>query len=163
MIGVDLRFPSLVPLSAATTVRDINFENVVGTKSFRPSCRNEIVRSAKAQGNSLRRRLNVNRVIDFRVFRSIRPGDSADIRVLHGLRPVPDRGHTDRGRRTQRRHILGIQSQPSGHIATVRRHTHEPDQLSGQPGRSVGPDSGRLRYRQKGKRDVHFCFLLVTH
>lgn len=86
-----------------------------------------------------------------RFSRSVRSGDSADRRVLHGLRPVLDRCHTDRGRRPERRHLLGIQSQPSRHIAAVRRNTDEPDQLSGQSGRSVGPDRRRLRYRQKGK------------
>lgn len=83
--------------------------------------------------------------------RSIRSGDSADRRVLHGLRPVLDRCHTDRGRRPEWRHLLGVQSQPSWHIASVRRNTDEPDQLSRQSGRSIGPDRRRLRYWQKGK------------
>lgn len=87
----------------------------------------------------------------YSVRRSIRAGDSANRRVVHGLQPVPDRGHTDRGRGIQRRHLFGIQSQPSRHIAAVRRHTDEPDQLSRQPGRPAGPDRGRLRHRQKGK------------
>lgn len=83
--------------------------------------------------------------------RSVRTGDSADRGVLHGLRPVPDGGHTHGWRGPQRGHLLGIQSQPPGHITEIRRHTDEPDQLSGQPGRSPGPDRRRIRHRQKGK------------
>jgi len=93
------------------------------------------------------------------VYRSIRSSDSSDRRVLHGLWPVPDCSHTNRGRGSQRRHLLGIQSQPSGHIATVRRNTDESHQLSGQLGRSAGPDRRRLRYWQKGKWKI---VLLIT-
>lgn len=89
--------------------------------------------------------------VKFCLSRSIRSSDSADRRILHGLWPVPDCGHTDSGRWSQRRHLLGIQSQPSGHFAAVRRNTDEPHQLSGQLGRSAGPDRCRLRYWQKGK------------
>lgn len=86
----------------------------------------------------------------FNLSRSIQSRNRSHYRLLHGLQPHGNCGHPYHRRGAQRRYLLGLQGQPSGHLATLRRHPHVFHQLHGQPHWPAGAHCRGICYWRKG-------------